>query len=203
MTTALVPSQCGSATAEHDRAAFPLPPPGYAIATLPDGRFLPVSVLLLSFDEVAESSISLCGLHWQNEIIPPAGGDWQRTGSIICRTYADAQGWCERCAETPHLLLESKHLAAMAECYPDHNAWYRDEIERLLREANFCWPDRREGPFSIATTTSGISAWIHVHSPTSAEMHLHIQAANLDEMWEALYAAVFATYGTACDEPLR
>ena len=200
MTTTFVPSQCGSATAEHDRAAFPLPPPGYAIATLPNGRFLPMSVLLLSLDGMAESSLSLCGLHWQNEIIPPAGGDWPRTGPIICRSYAGARDFCERCAETPHLLLESQHLAVMAECYPDRNAWYRDESERLLREAGYCGPNEMDKPFFIVTTVSGISAWIHASSPSSAAVHLHIQAANLDEMWEALYTAAFTAFGRACDE---
>jgi len=190
-----IPAECDAVPGD-----CPLPPPGYAIATLPDGCFLPMSVLLLSREDAIEVSLSLCGLHWQDEIIPPAGGDWPRTGSIICRTYAEAYSFCEQCAETSRLFLESERLAVVAECYPDRNVWYRDEIERLLHEADYCWPGRNDGPFSIISMTGSISAWIHARSLTSAEMHLHIQAANLDEMWEALYAVVFATSGTACDE---
>jgi len=203
MITTLVPSQRGSAAAEREPAAnaFPLPPPGYAIAALPDGRFLPMSVLLLSLDGVTESSLSLCGLHWQNEIIPPAAGNWPRTGPIICRTYAAAHGFCERCAETPRLLLDSERLAAEAECYPDRNIWYRGESERLLREADYCWPNDMNGPFFIVTTTSGISAWIHAYSLSVLTMHLHIQAANFDEMWEVLYAAIVAASGNEANPP--
>lgn len=197
MIPTLASSPHESVSTERDVVAnsCPPPPPGYAIAALPDGRFLPMSVLLLSHEDAAESTFSLCGLYWQNEIIPPAIGDWPRVGSIICQTYTDAYSFCERDAETPHLLLDTVRLAAVAECYPDRNIWYRDEIERLLREAGYCWPERDDGPCSVVTTTGGLSAWIHARDLTFAEMHLHVRAANLDEMWEALYQGALVACG--------
>jgi hypothetical protein len=197
MTTTLVPSEHEQLISRSDPAdqAFPFPPPGYAIAALPDGRFLPMSLLLLSCENAAEVSYSLCGLRWQHEIIPPAEGDWPCTGSILCQTYTDAHNVCERCAETPRLLLDTEQLAVRAECYPDRNVWYRDEIEHLLREAGYCRQESNDGPFSITPMTGGISAWIHARTPTSAEIHLHVQAANLDEMWEAFYQGVFVACG--------
>lgn len=197
MTTTIVPSEHERLTSRSDPAAkaFPFPSPGYAIAALPDGRFLPMSLLLLSHEDAAEVSYSLCGLRWQHEIIPPAEGDWPCTGPIICQTYTDAHNACERCAETPRLLLDTEQLAVRAECYPDRNVWYHDEIEHLLREANYSWPESNDGPFSITATTGGISAWIHARDLTFAEMHLHVRAANLDEMWEALYQEALVACG--------
>jgi hypothetical protein len=197
MTTTIVPSEHERLTSRSDPAdqAFPFPPPGYAIAALPDGRFLPMSLLLLSREDAAEVAYSLCRLRWQHEIIPPAEGDWPCTGPIFCQTYTDAHNVCERCAETPRLLLDTEQLAVTAECYPDRNGWFRAEIEHLLREAGYCWPESNDGPFSITPTTGSVSAWIHARSLTFAEMHLHIQVANLDEMWEVLYQRVFVACG--------
>ena len=196
MTTTLLPSR-RDALAPSSRPAeqaMNLLPPGYAIAQLADGRYLPLTVLPLSRED---GPVSLCEFFWQVEPIPPATGDWPRTGPIICDSCAEAVALCERRAETPQLLVEAGRQATAAECHPERSVWYQDEIVSRLREAGYSWPpSERNGPCFLVASPTGITAWLDADSLSLPALHLRVEAANPDEMWERLYAAAVAALGS-------
>jgi len=180
-----------------------LPPPGYAIAQLADGRCLPLTVLPLPDKEGGtDRPVSLCELYWQVEPIPPATGDWPRTGPIICDSCAEAVALCKRRAETLRRFLEAGRQATAAECYPERAVWYHDEIVFRLREAGYSWPPSEpDEPCFFVASPTGITAWLDADSLSLPALHLRVEAANPDEMWERLYAAVVAALGSGAVRP--
>lgn len=212
------------------RATRKLPPTGYAIATLHNGRFLPL--LLLSPDYDRLESYVLCRLSCYDDPVPQALGLQSSSDDVICSTFEEALWRCERRDETARLLQEARVAAMRSECYPERNSWYREEIERLLHEAGYGWPgqpesgeeEKREaegnGPFCIveAQDCPRLLAWLEVTVQTDSReslagtdaqsgdndasllwrnerehcpiLNLHVEAANLDELWERLYEAV-------------
>ncbi len=215
------------------RQGHRLPPPGYAIARLADGRFAPLGTVPFQPDEPLAG---LFPLRWSAELIQEAQARHASDGDLIAfPTYQEALGWCQRRAETTRLLSQAAVAALRAECYPERNVWYREEIERLLHEAGYGWPalpesddeEKRDaekyGPFCIVEALDGhprLLAWLEVTKqgerwepesraasetaaaktspslPWASERpfcpfsHLHVEAANPDELWERLYEAV-------------
>lgn len=156
------------------RATRKLPPTGYAIATLSNGRFLPL--LILSPDHNRLESFVLCRLSRDDDPVPQALGLQPGGDDCICSTYDEALWWCERRTETTRLLSQAAVAALHSECYPERNKWYREEIERLLHEAGYCWPKQSEsgdkemrnaegnGPFCVveAQDCPRLLAWLEV-----------------------------------------
>ncbi|SRR5579875_502486 len=202
-------------SAHPPRREYRFPPPGYAIARLADGRFVPLGTVPF---KAGEPLTGVYLLRWSAEIIPEAL-DRRKDGSDIIAfdSYLDALAWCERRAETTRLLYHASVAALRSECYPERNSWYREEIEHLLREAGYSWPglpesadgdedgggQKREreseskGPFCIVEALDGcprLLAWLELRwaneRPRCPLSHLHVAATNLDELWERLYEAV-------------
>lgn len=172
-----------------------LPPPGYAVAILSDGRAAPLGIVPYQHGDQEDTqdgpSFGVYTLDWQFEVIPPAWGRWPRSGIIAFPTYADACIWCQRRQENTSLLNRCQEQATQAECYPERSAWYREETERLLRETGYHWPSRDpNGPFLLVVYASEVSLWIHASSPYLPAFSLHLQANNPDDAWEQAYAAV-------------
>jgi len=187
------------------------PPAGYAIALLADGRFLPLSVAPTAEQETRAFALCPCG--WHDDPVPPAEGDCPGRGAILYASYQEALWHCERHYETACLLQEIGAATLSSECYPERNVWYREETERLLREAGYEWPtwpesrdgdedeQKREaqskGPCCIVEALDGgprLLAWLELQRaggcPRCPLSHLHVEATNLDELWERLYDAV-------------
>jgi type II secretory pathway pseudopilin PulG len=131
--------------------------------------------------------------------VPMADADWPRhhtsdeRAMLAFATYDEALWWCRRRDETIHVLCEIESLAVQSECYPERNAWYRDEIERLLTDAGYTWSaSDPAGPFFLTACTDSIDAWIVTEMPTAgaSACHIQIEASNFDAMWEDLYGAV-------------
>jgi hypothetical protein len=186
------------------------PPAGYAIALLADGRFLPLTLMPLGEEAL---TFALCQCGWQTDPIPLAEGEYSSPGHIICASYQEALWQCERHYETACLLREIGAATLSSECYPERNVWYREETERLLRQAGYewpAWPESRDGdedekkreteskgPFCIVEALDGcprLLAWLELRRasgyPRCSISNLHVEAANLDELWERLYDAV-------------
>jgi hypothetical protein len=205
-------SDGASAEAEAEAEAAPaqeLPPAGYAIARLADGRFAPLGTVPFQPDEPL---VSLFPLRWSAELIPQAQACHASDGDLIAfSTYQQALWWCQRRAETARLLYQAQVAALRSECYPERNVWYQEEIERLLREAGYGWPtspqsregdaEKRDaeqnGPCCIVESLDGcprLLAWLELRRtgerPRCPLSHLHVEAANLDELWQRLYEAV-------------
>jgi hypothetical protein len=188
-----------------------LPPKGYAIARLADGRFVPLGTVPFQPDEPLAG---LFPLRWSAELIPQAQTRHASDGDLIAfPTYQQALWWCQRRAETACLLHHASVAALRSECYPERSVWYREETERLLHEAGYDWPglsesadgdedeQKREteskGPFCIVEALDGcprLLAWLELRRasgcPRCSISNLHVEAANLDELWERLYDAV-------------
>jgi hypothetical protein len=146
------------------------------------------------------------------EIIPQALDTRQDSSDVIvCDSYPDALAWCKWRAEIPSLLYQAQVAALRSECYPERNVWYQEEIERLLCEAGYGWPtspqsregdaEKRDaeqnGPCCIVESLDGcprLLAWLELRRtgerPRCPLSHLHVEAANLDELWQRLYEAV-------------
>jgi hypothetical protein len=195
------------------RAGYRFPPPGYAIARLADGRFAPLGTVPFQPDEPL---VSLFPLRWSAELIPQAQACHASDGDLIAfSTYQQALWWCQRRAETARLLYQAQVAALRSECYPERNVWYREETERLLRQAGYDWPGLPEscdgdgdgdeqkrdaeskGPCCIVEALDGcprLLAWLELRRagerPRCPLSHLHVEAANLDELWQRLYEAV-------------
>ena len=188
------------------------PPAGYAIAFLADDRFLPLAVAPTATAEAEQETLAFtlrpCCRH--TDPVPPAEGDAPASGPIICSRYDEARWWCERRAETACLLHQASVAALRSECYPDRNVWYREEIERLVREAGYGWPLGEEagsqeqqgveqGPCCIVEAQDAdpprLLAWLDM-TPVGdkgdgcALPNVQVEATNLDELWERLYEAV-------------
>lgn len=207
-----------SVEAEASALANERPPAGYAIALLADGRFLPLVVAPTAAAEAEQETLAftLRPCCWHIEPVPPAEGGASGSGPIICSRYEEARWWCERSAETACLLHQASVAALRSECYPDRNVWYREEIERLLREAGYGWPllpsdeqeqqDVEHGPYCIVETQDadppGLLAWLEMTPvgdngdgraqgrPCCMLPNVHVEASNLDELWKRLYDAV-------------
>ncbi len=225
-----------------------LPPPGYAIARLADGRFAPLGTVPFQPDEPLAS---LFPLRWSAELIPQAQARHACDGDIIAfPSYQQALWWCQRSAETVCLLHHASVAALRSECYPERNIWYREETERLLHQAGYDWPtwpesadrdgdeEKREsgskGPLCIVEALDGcprLLAWLEVTAPTECRQnraetetlsgktptslqwanerprcplsHLHVEAANLDELWVRLYEAVSTIIDRKCTKESR
>lgn len=208
------PFASGSVSAEGDSfaPANERPPAGYAIALLADGRFLPLSVAPTAEQETRAFALCPCG--WHDDPVPPAEGDCPGRGAILYASYQEALWHCERHYETACLLQEIGAATLSSECYPERNVWYREETERLLREAGYewpTWPESRDGdedekkreteskgPFCIVEALDGcprLLAWLDMtpvgdKGDGGALPNVHVEAANLDELWERLYDAV-------------
>lgn len=172
-----------------------LPPPGYAVAILPDGRAAPLGIVPYQrADNEDAQDVQPFGVYmldWQFEAVPPAHDIWPRTGTITCATYANACLWCRRRQENAHLLGLYQEQTAHLECYPERSAWYREETERLLRETGYHWPgDDRDGPFLLTVYATEVSLWINASSPYLPRLCLRVLASDHDEVWERAYAAV-------------
>jgi hypothetical protein len=190
----LVPAPELTSTADR------LPPPGYAVAILADGRAAPLGIVPYQCsDQEHTQDGPPCGVYtldWQFEVVPPASGYWGRSGIIVFPTYADACRWCRRRQENASLLNRCQEQATQAECYPERSVWYREEIERLLRETGYHWPCRTpDGPFLLVVYATDVSLWIHASSPYLPTFSLHLQASNPDDAWEQAYAAVVKICG--------
>lgn len=171
-----------------------VPPPGYAVAMLPNGSAMPLGIIPYQRTEDEETldapAFGVYTLDWRFEAIPPALGPWRRTGTITCATYADACLWCLRRQENAHLLDQCQEQTAHLEYYPERSVWYREETERLLREIGYHWPNRAtDGPFLLTPTAIGVSVRVYAASPYLPTFHLHLQATTLDDAWEQIYAA--------------
>src|SRR5579875_696567 len=201
-----------------------LPPPGYAIARLADGRFAPLGTVPFQPDEPLAS---LFPLRWSADLIPQAQARHACDGDIIAfPTYQQALWWCQRRAETVCLLHHASVAALRSECYPERNIWYQEEIERLLYQAGYDWPtwpesrdrdgdeEKREsgskGPFCIVEALDGcprLLAWLELQwaneRPRCPLSHLHVEAANLDELWVRLYEAVSTIIDRKCTKESR
>jgi hypothetical protein len=246
----LAPSSSGSVSAEPTvsllaRETGALPPIGYAIATLSDGRFLPLTIVPSAYEETL--AFALCKLSRHTDPVPPAEGFWPSSGPIICSTYDEALWWCQRQDETARLLRAVRAVTLRSECYPDRNVFYKEEIEHLLREAGYCWPgllesgdgEKRDtesnGPFCIveAQDHSRLLAWLEItvqaeswesHAGIDTQLvddavalmwgyeenhhhcsilNLHVEAANLDELWVRLYEAVSTIIDRKCTKESR
>jgi len=176
-----------------------LPPAGFAVARLPDGRYAPGTVP----GRPGESAALVCLLRWSGEIVPQALDSGAAAGDdlIAFATYDEALCWCERRCENAWILLDWLTHAVQTEVYPERNVWFRDEIERRLREVGYSWPADADGPFDLSATHVDIRAWLNAGSLLLPALSLHIEASHLDEMWEALYAAVEATIARKAARP--
>jgi hypothetical protein len=210
------PTTFAPASAEADASALAneRPPTGYAIALLADGRFLPLAVAPTAEQETLAFALRPCSQH--DDPVPLAEGDCPASGSgpVLCLTYQEALWWCQRRAETAHLLRAIQAATLRSECYPERNVWYREETERLLRQAGYDWPawpesadgdedeKKREteskGPCCIVEALDGcprLLAWLDMtpvgdKGDGGALPNVQVEAANLDELWERLYEAV-------------
>jgi hypothetical protein len=243
----LAPSSSGSVSAEPSvsilaRETGALPPVGYAIATLFDGRFLPLAIVPSAYEETL--AFALCKLSRHPDPVLQAEGFWPSSGPIICSTYDEALCWCQRQDEAARQLREVQAVTLRSECYPERNIWYREEIERLLHEAGYGWPEQDDekkrdresnGPFCIveAQDSPRLLAWLEVTvQAASCEGHaridtqlvddavgfmwgyeenhhhcsilnLHVEAANLDELWVRLYEVVSTIIDRKCTKESR
>lgn len=93
-TLASPPHESDSAARDVIATTCPPPPPGYAIATLPDGRFLPMSLLLLSHEDAAEVSYGLFGPPTKNTTVRsmPPGLKQLRTNRAMLAKEAE-EAW--------------------------------------------------------------------------------------------------------------
>lgn len=177
-----------------------LPPPGYAVVILPDGRAAPLGIVPYqppgNEDTQDVLPFGVYTLDWQFEAVPPACGQWPRAGVITFPTYAGACLWCRRRQENVHLLNFCQKQATQAECYPERSAWYREETERLLRETGYHWRGSdADGPFQLVVSANKISLWIVASSPYLPTLSLHVRADNPDDAWEQAYATVATMLG--------
>ena len=177
-----------------------LPPPGYAVAILPDGRAAPLGIVPYqptgNEDTPDVLPFGVYTLDWQFEAVPPACDQWPRTGIITFPTYTDACLWCWRRQENISLLKRCQEQAMRAECYPERSVWYRKEMKRLLRETGYHWSHRTpDGPFLLVVSSTEVSLWIHASSPYLPAFSLHLHASNPDDAWEQAYATVAKMLG--------
>lgn len=177
-----------------------LPPPGYAVAMLSDSRAAPLGIVPYQHGDQEDTQDSLpfgvYTLDWQFEAVPPASGQWSRSGIITFPTYTDACLWCWRRQENISLLNRCQEQATQAECYPERSAWYRKEMKRLLREMGYHWSRRTpDGPFLLVVSPTDVSLWIHASSPYLPAFSLHLHASNPDDAWEQAYATVVKMLG--------
>jgi hypothetical protein len=186
------------------------PPTGSAIALLADGRFLPLAVAPTTEQETLAFALRHCC--WHDDPVPLAesNGPGSDSDPIICSRYDEALWWCQRHDETTRLLRAVQAATLRSACYPERNVWYQEEIERLVREAGYEWPLLREagsqeqqgaepGPCCIVEAQDAdpprLLAWLDMtpvgdKGDGGALPNLHVEAANLDELWERLYDAV-------------
>ena len=200
MTTTMLPSHSVRVAPQSrpELHATRLPPAGYAVARLPDGRYAPGTVP----GSPGESAALVCLLRWSGEIVPQAlDGGQDGTDLIAFATYDEALCWCERRCENAWILLDLLTHAVQTQVYPERNVWFRDEIERRLREVGYSWPADADGPFDLSATPVDIRAWLDAGSLHLPALSLHVEAPTIDEMWEALYAAVEAAIGRSAARP--
>ncbi|MGB8345093.1 MAG: hypothetical protein WCD86_09425 [Ktedonobacteraceae bacterium] len=172
-----------------------LPPPGYAVAILPDGCAAPLGIVPYQRADNEDAQdvqpFGVYTLDWQFEAVPPASGRWPRAGIITFPTYRDACLWCQRRWENAHLLSLCQKQTSGVECYPERSAWYRYETERLLRETGYHWSGGNpDGPFFLIVYATEVSLWVNASSPYLPTLCLHVLADDCDEVWKQVYAAV-------------
>lgn len=177
-----------------------LPPPGYAVAILSDGRAAPLGIVPYQCADQEDTHDSppfgVYTLDWQFEAVPPASGQWPRSGIITFPTYVDACQWCWRRQENVSLLNRCQEQAMQAECYPERSVWYCKEMKRLLRETGYHWSRHTpDGPFLLVVSATDVSLWIHAFSPYLPRFSLHLHASTPDDAWEQAYATVARMLG--------
>jgi len=165
------------------------------VVELANGRFYPVRV---EQNELVIDSLSR--LTTRFEVIPLAVGPHLHLPQVE-RGFSrreDAIAYCLRRSEEWPLLYECNTRATESELFPERNAWYRAEIERIVR-AHDLFASRRD-PISLSVYSTSVSAWVSL-SLGGKYQSLHIEAPTMDEAWKALYQCVYKQ--VAADSGLR
>ncbi|HVB20584.1 MAG TPA: hypothetical protein VNG51_01380 [Ktedonobacteraceae bacterium] len=158
-------------------------PAGLGI-TEADGRFYPV----YEDDDRPRTRFS-----WDiSHTIPFAVGPRRERGSISFATRREAVWFCRRHDEDSYLLaVTCPTLLAASELYPERNAWYREEITRLVSTTEHIAPD--EVFIHFYSSCLYTTAWlVNVHQQGYLALQ-KVRAATVDELWERLYTAVCST----------
>nr|HET6902326.1 hypothetical protein [Ktedonobacteraceae bacterium] len=166
-------------------------PSHYGVAQLASGRFYP---LYVSGEEPGELELSpsFSCLHWGDQRIPFALGSTPREGVVSFEQHTHAIQYCQRNEEEFALLWQWQQYACQAELYPERNAWYRDEIERLAHAGDCPLLLSRETVDCLCIGTE-VHAYIWVHLAGSYQA-IRAKAPTLDEALVALYEQVRATF---------
>jgi len=166
-------------------------PPHYGVAQLASGRFYP---LYVSGEEPGEPELSpsfYC-LRWEDQRIPFALGPLRREGVVSFAQRTQALQYCQREKEAFDLLWQWQQRACQAELYPERNAWYRDEIERLAHSGNCSlFLSRETVDCHCVGDEVYASIWVHLAKTYQA---IRAKAPTIDEALVALYEQVTATF---------
>ncbi|HVB20568.1 MAG TPA: hypothetical protein VNG51_01300 [Ktedonobacteraceae bacterium] len=156
-------------------------PAGLGITEV-EGRFYP---------GYEDNDCPLTRFSWDvSHTIPFAVGPRRKRGSISFATRREAVWFCRRHDEDSHLLaVTCPELTSASELYPERNAWYREEITRLVSTVEQIAPD--EVHVHMFFTCLRVTVWL-IHQQWDRVLQ-KVYATTIDEGWECLYAAVCST----------
>jgi len=157
-------------------------PSGYSIAHLEDGRFYPLRITKLG------EYIDLSTMQWTTQRVPFARGPQPTHGTVSFADRKLAEQYCHREHEEFLLLWNAARHGWRQELYPERNAWYREEILRLVREhdPHSSLRDRVE----VDDHYDAPYAYVYLNLRGNFQA-IRVKGESVDEALQALYHEVF------------
>ena len=173
------------------------------------GRFYPCCIdISIDINELQEPrAVSLRYWEWQE--IPFAIGPRHAPGIVSFAKRSLAKQYIIRQEQEFYVLWDCSHIAALSEEYPERNAWYREEIARLIAQHakdyhSYSSRDLIDVQFS-RTCEANIWLWLNWHASKEQvrlnPLRLTGKGVTIDEALEQLYQRCYEQWGA--DEALK